>query len=117
MKLQSLNKNYLFQRAYRSNISYVSPMLVTYLVPKKRGGICLGITTNKKLGCAVERNRARRIVRAAATDLLKDSDRSFDIVVVCRHAILNKKSTDVEEVLKDHLTKAGFLGNDQQSSQ
>ena len=117
MKLQSLNKNYLFQRAYRSNLSYVSPMLVTYLVPKKRGGICLGITTNKKLGCAVERNRARRIVKAAATNLLKDSEDSFDMVVVCRHAILDKKSTDVEAVLKDHLTRAGFLGDDQCSSQ
>lgn len=117
MKLQSLNKNYLFLRAYRSNISYVSPMLVTYLVPKKRGGICLGITTNKKLGCAVERNRARRIVKAAATNLLKDSADSFDMVVVCRHAILDKKSTEVEEVLRDHLTKAGYLGDDQYSSQ
>ena len=92
-------------------------MLVTYLVPKKRGGICLGITTNKKLGCAVERNRARRIVKAAATNLLKDSNDSFDMVVVCRHAILDKKSTDVEEVLRDHLTQAGFLGNDQCSNQ
>ena len=92
-------------------------MLVTYLVPKKRGGICLGITTNKKLGCAVERNRARRIVKAAATNLLKNSNNSFDMVVVCRHAILDKKSTEVEEVLRDHLTKAGYLGDDQCSSQ
>ena len=112
MKLQSLNKNYLFLRAYRSNISYVSPMLVTYLVPKKRGGICLGITTNKKLGCAVERNRARRIVKAAATNIMNGLDSSFDIVVVCRHAILDKKSTEVEEVLRDHLIKAGFLCDD-----
>ena len=77
----------------------------------------MGITTNKKLGCAVERTRARRIVKAAATDLLKDSEDSFDIVVVCRYAILDKKSTDVEAVLRDHLTKAGFLSDDQCSSQ
>ena len=109
MKLQSLTSNYLFLRAYRSKNSYVSPMLVTYLVPKKRGGICLGITTNKKLGCAVERNRARRIVRAAATELLKDTKKNYDVVVVCRHAILNKKSTDVKKVLRDHLTQAGVL--------
>ena len=74
----------------------------------------MGITTNKKLGCAVERNRARRIVRAAATELLKDSKDSFDLVVVCRHGILDKKSTDVRVVLKDHLTQAGYLKDDQQ---
>ena len=112
MKLKTLTQNYQFLRAYKSKKAYVSPMLVTYVVPKKHGGICLGITTNKKLGCAVERNRARRIVKAAATNLLKDSADSFDMVVVCRHAILDKKSTEVEEVLRDHLTKAGYLGDD-----
>ncbi len=84
-------------------------MLVTYVVAKKHGGICLGITTNKKLGCAVERNRARRIVRAAATDLLRDNECSANIVVVCRHPILKKKSTDVREVLEKHFTQAGIL--------
>ena len=84
-------------------------MLVTYLVPKKRGGICLGITTNKKLGCAVDRNRARRIVRAAATELLSESPESAHVVVVCRQAILQKKSTDVKEVLRKHLSQAGIL--------
>ena len=69
----------------------------------------MGITTNKKLGCAVERNRARRIVRAAATELLKESASSANIVVVCRHPILKKKSTDVREVLEKHLTQAGIL--------
>ena len=86
-------------------------MLVTYVVPKKYGGICLGITTNKKLGCAVERNRARRIVRAAVTELLSGSTESAHVVVVCRQAILNKKSTDVREVMRKHLSQAGILNS------
>lgn len=111
MKLRSLTQNYQFLRAYKSKKVYVSPMLVTYVVPKKYGGICLGITTNKKLGCAVERNRARRIVRAAVTELLSESTESAHIVVVCRQAILNKKSTDVREVMRKHLSQAGILNS------
>ena len=109
MKLRSLTQNYQFLRAYKSKKVYVSPILVTYVVPKKYGGICLGITTNKKLGCAVERNRARRIIRVAATELLKESSESAHIVVVCRQAILKKKSTDVQEVMRKHLSQAGIL--------
>ena len=101
MKLQSLTNNYLFLRAYRSKNSYVSPMLVTYLVPKKRGGICLGITTNKKLGCAVERNRARRIVRAAATEQLKGWAERAGVEIVSA-----QEGTDPASVVYDAVAAA-----------
>ena len=107
MKLESINRNYLFLRAYRSRVSFVSPLIVTYIVKKKNGGIRLGITTGKKVGCAVERNRARRVVRAAAVQLIKDPDENYDIVVVCRHQASKVSANEIKKVLKEHLTAAG----------
>ena len=109
MAIEALKKNYLFQRAYRSRKNYVSPVLITYVVEKKTGGFRLGITTGKKVGNAVERNHARRLVRAATADLLKDVKKRVDVVVVCRHGILNMKSTQVEEILRKHLESAGVI--------
>ncbi|MBR2739352.1 MAG: ribonuclease P protein component [Oscillospiraceae bacterium] len=110
MKIEAINRNYLFLRAYRSRINYVSPLIVTYIVKKKSGGIRLGITAGKKVGCAVERNRARRVVRAAATELLKDRDGDYDIVIVCRHPSCKVSSNEIRDVLKGHLSEAGVIG-------
>ncbi len=107
MKIESINRNYLFLRAYRSRNSYVSPLVVTYVVRKRGGGIRLGITTGKKVGCAVERNRARRVVRAAVSELIADPAENFDIVVVCRHQACKVSGTEVKNVLREHLSAAG----------
>ncbi len=106
-EIGTINRNYLFMRVYKSKLSFVSPYVVTYVLPKKRGGIRVGITSSKKIGGAVTRNRARRVVRAAAFPLLKDADGSFDIVFVCRAATAGKKSTFVSGVIKNHLARAG----------
>jgi len=107
MKLETINRNYLFLRAYRSRISFVSPSIVTYIVRRKGGGVRLGITTGKKVGCAVERNRARRVVRAAASELLACSNDSVDVVVVCRHPASRVSSNEIRDVLREHLVSAG----------
>ena len=109
MKLKTLNKNFQFLRAYRSRKCFVSPLLVTYVVSKKGGGLRLGITTGKKVGGAVDRNHARRLVRAAAAELLAGFCGNCDIVVVCRKPIVEVKSTEVQAVLKKHLIQAGVL--------
>jgi hypothetical protein len=47
-------------------------MLVTYVVKNRGQGVRLGITAAKKLGSAVERNRCRRIIRAAFSSIYPD---------------------------------------------
>jgi len=106
---QSLNQNHLFQRAYRSKLCFVSPFVVTYVVKRRAGLPAVGITAGKKIGCAVERNRARRVVRAAAGGLLAGSTACCDIVFVCRKAALRKKSTELRPIIEDHLRRAGVL--------
>jgi len=104
-----INRNFLFSRVYRSRVRFVSPLVVTYLLPRKKGGIRMGITTSKKIGGAVVRNRARRVVRAAAREVLPDAVGSFDVVFVCRTATARQKSTRLVSIITDHLTRAGVL--------
>ncbi len=104
-----INKNFQFTRAYRSKLCFVSPFVVTYVVRRRYGGVQMGITASKKIGGAVQRNRARRVVKAAAAALLRGADGHYDIVFVCRKAILSKKSTQIQKVLRGHLEKAGVI--------
>ncbi|MBR2805444.1 MAG: ribonuclease P protein component [Oscillospiraceae bacterium] len=105
----TLNRNYEFQRVYHRGKNFVSPILVTYVFKKRDGGINYGISASKKIGCAVERNRARRIIRAAALNCFKDIEGSYDIVFVSRRATVNAKSTEIQTIMAEQLKEAGVI--------
>lgn len=112
MRYTSLTKNYEFSRVYRRGASFVHPFLVTYVLKKKKGTLKVGITSSKKTGGAVARNRARRIVRAAMVSCALPEESKYDIVFVTRTATAFQKSYDIEKVMSAHLKQAGVLPND-----
>ena len=76
----TLKSNSDFRRLYNRGKAVTDPALVVYY-SKNRAGICrIGITTSKKIGNAVERNRSRRIIRAAYVKINKNIRFGYDIV-------------------------------------
>lgn len=114
-RFNTLNSNTDFRRAYGRGKAYTNPALVTYVV-KNRAGICrVGITTSKKIGNAVQRNRARRVIREAFRSQ-PEVHGGFDIVFVARTKTVFKKSTEISAVMHKHLISAGVLSNAEKSS-
>lgn len=110
MTVRVLKQNSDFRRAYGRGKSYSDPALVTYVLKNNRAGICrMGITTSKKIGNAVERNRCRRIIRAAFRELIPQLKSGYDFVFVARTKTKKIKSTQVEKVMLQQLTKAGVI--------
>ena len=107
--LETLNLNKDFRRAYWRGKSYAGSRLVTYVLPNRSGKIRVGITTGKKIGGAVQRNRARRVIKAAFGSCLPGISGSADIVFVARVKTVYSKSTKVEEDMRAHLREAGLL--------
>ena len=66
---ETLKENREFHRAYSRGKHYVSPTLVSYAVKNRRHVVRVGITTGKKTGNAVRRNRSRRVIREAFRSL------------------------------------------------
>ena len=105
----TLKENCDFRRLYGKGKSFQSPALVSYVM-KNRAGICrVGITTSKKIGNAVERNRARRVIRVAYNNLENKINGNYDIVFVARSKTKYIKSTDLTKVMFFQLKQAGVI--------
>jgi ribonuclease P protein component len=80
---------------------------------KNRAGICrIGITTSKKIGNAVERNKSRRLIRAAFQNVYKEYGEyleGYDFVFVARGRTRYRKSYDLEQVMVKHLKKGNII--------
>lgn len=112
MKNIAIKENHLYNKAYKRGRSFVGKLVAVYILkdygakrimeqnPQKQYLNRLGLAVSKKLGGAVTRNRAKRVIRAAY-DSLKDELKTGNLIVIsARFAILGKKSQDVEKELR-----------------
>lgn len=104
-----LCRNNDFRRIYARGKSYVTPVVVVYVMKNRTKELRLGITTSKKIGNAVQRNRSRRVIREAFRQLCPRVRRGFDLVLVARGRTPFVKSTQVLRQLEKELSAAGLL--------
>jgi len=97
---EPLNQNYQFRRLYRVGKNIVDPYVAIYYKANRLKKNRLGITATKKIGCAVERNRARRIIKEAYR-LSEDAlPVGMDIVVVARKKAVFAKMQNIRTSLR-----------------
>ena len=108
-KLVPICRNNDFRRIYARGKSYVSPLVVVYALKNRTKNVRVGITTSKKVGNAVQRNRSRRVIREAFRALAPRVRPGFDLVLVARGKTPYVKSTDVRRQLERQLQAAGLL--------
>jgi ribonuclease P protein component len=69
----------------------------------------LGVVTSRKIGGAVERSRARRLLRESFRLHQYDLAQPVDMVLVARNSIAGKAFADVEKDYVTALKRAGLL--------
>lgn len=107
IKIVTLKLNKEFKHAYYQGKFKAHPFLVTYLVKNRNRLPRIGITASKKIGNAVKRNRARRIIKQAYREILSEGRLNFsgyDIVFVARKDTLLKKTSDIKKVMNKHIS-------------
>lgn len=109
IKPYTLTNNNDFRRIYYKGKSKASYALVTYAFPNRLGRTRCGITASKKVGNAVHRNRARRLVRESYRLIRDNVKPGYDIVFVCRARTPYVKCQDVQHSMKKQLSALNLL--------
>ena len=123
MKFTAITENHLYSKAYSKGKRAVTSALAVYVLPdyqakklakahpEKTVVNRIGLTTSTKLGSAVIRSRARRIMRAALASVMKERElkAGFLIVIAARSASVTKKSTEIERELYVAFEKLGMF--------
>ena len=82
-----------FRRIYHRGTRVFSHLLIVYVLRNRVHQTRIGISVSKKIGCAVERNRVRRIIKEACFHMVISIKK--DIVIVAKPSIKNLKMQDV----------------------
>lgn len=97
---EMLNRNEDFQRLYRLGAFCSLGSALLYVMPNRLPFNRLGITAGKKIGNAVKRNRAKRIIRAAYAAAEMDMPIGVDLVVVARSSLPAQSSAVLTEAMR-----------------
>lgn len=90
---RTIVRNNEFRRLYGKAKTMVHPLFVTYYIKNRYKNNRIGITATKKIGNAVARNRARRILKESYRLLEQQFPIGYDFIFVARKKTTISKTT------------------------
>lgn len=123
MKNTPIKENHLYQKAYAKGKSAPGKYVAVYTLPDRqnhryvKADPChrplnrLGLTTGKKIGGAVVRSRARRLMREAYRQIEDEGNLLHGnlIVIAARARIADASMQDVQKDLRKCLSRVGLI--------
>ena len=128
MKFPAIKEHHLYNKAYKSSKRFFGRYICVYVLKDTHAKLLqkshpqrlivnrLGISVSKKVGGAVKRNRAKRIIRAAYAAVENELKKGYLIVISAKPEIEGISSTVLERELVYAIRKLDMLaertGND-----
>lgn len=99
-----------FQRAYKTGRSGANRLLRVYYVARSEGPTRVAYVAGRRVGSAVARNRAKRMMREGSRDLVRLVGPAQDIVLVAHTAVLGARVSDVQAAVRQLFERAELVG-------
>lgn len=98
-----------FKRVRRTGKSYAHPFIVLVVQTSEVPRVRVGVTAGRSVGGAVQRNRAKRLIREAVRPLLPDLLPGWDMILIARPALLSKSLQEIRQAIESLLRRARIL--------
>lgn len=109
-KIYRIKKNNDFQLVFKRGKSTANRQFVIYILKKpNQGNFRFGLSVSKKIGNAVTRNRIKRLIREAFTQLKADLPNEYDFVIIARKPAATMDFHDVKRSIVHILKLAKLL--------
>jgi len=103
-----------FKRVRRTGKSYAHPLVVLVVQACETSThVRVGVAAGKSAGGAVQRNRAKRILREAVRPNLGSFVPGLDLILIARPPLVNATLEDARAALKNLFRRAKILPSDE----
>jgi len=104
-----LTKSTDFQRVRRLGKSYAHPLVVLIALPNQEDRSRFGVAAGRAVGGAVQRNRAKRLIRAALQPYMAFVVPGWDIVLIARRPLVQATFQKTQTAIVTLMRRANLL--------
>ena len=98
-----------FKRVRRLGKSYAHPLIVLIALPNELDCSRVGVVAGRSVGGAVQRNRAKRLIRAALQPYMTSIRPGWDLMLIARAAMREATFQQAQTALTDLLRRSRLL--------
>jgi ribonuclease P protein component len=102
---QRLRTGAEFDAVFKRGARLGGRLFLLLAVPNERPFDRLGLAVSRRVGGAVERNRARRLLRESFRRLPPASGAGLDLVVVARAELVGRRQSEVDLELRERVRR------------
>jgi ribonuclease P protein component len=113
-RLRTLPHAWQFRRCYDSGKKLVAKHAVIFIHQAEGGdGVRVGVVASRKVGGAVKRNRAKRLLRQASRRIApRWIDRHIWVVLVAKASIVEARAVEIEDDIERALVAGAELDSE-----
>ena len=104
-----LTRSIDFTRVRNQGKSFAHPLVVLVKLQSAEDRPRVGLSTSRTVGNAVQRNRAKRLLRESVRASIPLLAPGWDLVLIARNRMVNASFQDVKKAVDDLFRKAGLL--------
>ena len=109
MRVRRLTRRVDFERVRGEGQTHGTPLFVVVAARRDGGPPRVGVAAGRRVGGAVQRNRAKRLLREGIRPLYASIAPGWDILLMARGAVLEASSTQITARLDRVLRKLSVI--------